>query len=77
MYLGRRIPVNGAGNRIYNHGGPSYVLNQASVDLLARRLDDDASQPHTRRSWEDVLVRNTSRLDADVLSGGLDPGQEL
>lgn len=56
MYLGRRL--RRTGEEIFNHGGPSYVLNQASVALLASHLDDDSSQPHTRRAWEDILVRN-------------------
>ena len=65
VYLGRRIWAAGAGegNRMYNHGGPSYVLNQASVGLLASKLDDDASQPHTRRFWEDLIVRNQLQRD--------------
>lgn len=57
MFLGRRVRRQWDGE-ISNHGGPSHVLNQASVGLLASQLDDDSSQPHTRRSWEDVLVRN-------------------
>eukprot|EP00752_Nemacystus_decipiens_P004620 g4217.t1 len=56
MYLGRRLRRYWEDLLIFNHGGPSYVLNQASVGLLASRLDDDSSQPHTRRSWEDLLV---------------------
>lgn len=60
MYLGRRIHgMTGEKHRIYNHGGASYVLNQASVGLLASHLDDDACQPHTKRCWEDMLVRHT------------------
>ncbi|CAN0346077.1 unnamed protein product, partial [Ectocarpus fasciculatus] len=55
MYLGRRFRFIGE-NRIYNNGGPSYVLNQASVGLLASHLDDDACQPHAAKHWEDILV---------------------
>ena len=57
MYLGRRLKYFGADHRIYNSGGASYVLNQASVGLLASHLDDEACQPHTEKSWEDVMVR--------------------
>lgn len=57
MYLGRRLRGFGDDNRIYNNGGASYVLNQASVGLLADRLDDDDCQPHTKKPWEDVLVK--------------------
>lgn len=57
MYLGRRFRLFGDNRRIYNSGGASYVLNQASVGLLARHLDDNACQPHTEKSWEDILVR--------------------
>eukprot|EP00903_Cladosiphon_okamuranus_P006776 g6606.t1 len=56
MYLGRRMRVDGVVDRIYNNGGPSYVLNQAAVSLLASVIDDNASQPHTRRFWEDLIV---------------------
>lgn len=63
MYLGRRIlGMTGEKHRIYNHGGASYVLNQASVELLANHLDDDACQPHTKRCWEDMLVRYSRRI---------------
>lgn len=58
MYLGRRVRVTGEGDRIYHHGGQSYVLNQASVGLLASKIDEDASQPHTRRYWEDFDCEN-------------------
>lgn len=57
MYLGRRLRVHGENNRMYNHGGPSYVLNQAAVGLLASHLDDEACQPHATKCWEDMLVR--------------------
>eukprot|EP00752_Nemacystus_decipiens_P004621 g4218.t1 len=59
MFLGRRLLRNW--EEIFIHGGPSYVLNQASVSLLASRLDHPSSQPHTRRSWEDVLVSRILR----------------
>ena len=35
------------------------MLNQASLGLLANQLDKDYNQPHTRRSWEDILVRTS------------------
>ncbi|CAM9882283.1 unnamed protein product [Ectocarpus sp. 8 AP-2014] len=54
MYLGTRFRFIGE-DRIYNNGGPSYVLNQASVGLLASHLDDDACQSHAA-NWEDILV---------------------
>ena len=57
MYLGRRVRPFGENHRIYNYGGPSYVLNRASVRLLANHLDDDACQPHAKTFTEDVLVR--------------------
>ncbi|CAM9666863.1 unnamed protein product [Ectocarpus sp. 12 AP-2014] len=56
VYLGRRLRGFGDDNRIYNNGGASYVLNQASVGLLADHLDDDDCQPHTKKPWEDVLI---------------------
>lgn len=57
MYLGRRLKHFGSSRRIYNVGGAAYVLNQASVELLAGHLDDDACQAHTEKPWEDLLVR--------------------
>lgn len=42
---------------MYNNGRASYVLNQASVGLLASHLDDDDCQPHRITPWEDLLVR--------------------
>lgn len=57
MYLGRRFRPSGEDFRTYNSGGASYVLNQAAVGRLASHLDDNACQPHTAKSWEDVMVR--------------------
>ncbi|CAM9474717.1 unnamed protein product [Ectocarpus fasciculatus] len=56
MYLGRRLRVFGEDHRMYNNGRASYVLNQASVGLLASHLDDDDCQPHRETPWEDLLV---------------------
>ncbi|CAM9231942.1 unnamed protein product [Ectocarpus fasciculatus] len=56
MYLGRRLRVFGENHRMYNNGRASYVLNQASVVLLASHLDDDDCQPHRETPWEDLLV---------------------
>ncbi|CAB1119605.1 unnamed protein product [Ectocarpus sp. CCAP 1310/34] len=56
MYLGRRLRVFGEDHRMYNNGRASYVLNQASVGLLASHLDDDDCQPHRKTPWEDLLV---------------------
>lgn len=56
MFLGRRLQRFGEQHRIYNNGGASYVMNQASVGLLGNHLDDSRCQPHTKQSWEDVLV---------------------
>lgn len=65
-YLGRRLRGFGDDNRIYNNGGASYVLNQASVGLLADHLDDDDCQPHTKKPWEDVLVKRRLVLGAST-----------
>lgn len=56
MFLGRRLQRFGEQHRVYNNGGASYVMNQASVGLLGNHLDDSQCQPHTKQSWEDVLV---------------------
>ncbi|CAN0027829.1 unnamed protein product [Ectocarpus fasciculatus] len=56
MFLGRRLQRFGEQHRIYNNGGASYVMNQAAVGLLGNHLDDNQCQPHTKQSWEDVLV---------------------
>lgn len=60
MYLGRRVRPFGENHRTFNHGGPSYVLNRASLITLASHLDDDACHPHAKKSSEDVLVRQYS-----------------
>lgn len=57
MYLGRRFRPKGNDDRIFNSGGAAYVLNQASLGLLAAHLDDPACHAHQRCSWEDVNVR--------------------
>ncbi|CAB1103146.1 unnamed protein product [Ectocarpus sp. CCAP 1310/34] len=54
MCLGRRFRFIGE-KRIYNNGGPSYVLNQASVGQLPNHLDDDACQSHAAKHWEGIL----------------------
>ncbi|CAM9672737.1 unnamed protein product [Ectocarpus sp. 6 AP-2014] len=56
MYLGRRLRPFNDDEWIFNSGGASYVLNQASVGLLASNLDEDTCQPHKKTSWEDVMV---------------------
>lgn len=74
MYLGRRMQDFGESGRIYNNGGASYLLNQASVALLGAHLDDGDCRPHTEKSWEDVLVRycagftqlRVSRIDREI-----------
>lgn len=62
MYLGRRMQAFGESSRMYNSGGASYLLNQASVGLLGGHLDDGACRPHTEKPWEDVLVRYCVRF---------------
>lgn len=56
MYLGRRFRPNGDDDRIFNSGGAAYVLNQASLSMLASHLDDADCEPHRKCSWEDVQV---------------------
>ncbi|CAM9450923.1 unnamed protein product [Ectocarpus sp. 4 AP-2014] len=56
MYLGRRLRPFDGDEWIFNSGGASYVLNQASVRLLASYLDEDACQPHGTTSCEDLMV---------------------
>ncbi|CAM9302545.1 unnamed protein product [Pylaiella littoralis] len=56
MYLGRRFRPGGNDNRIFNSGGAAYVLNQASVKLLASHLDDESCHAHQKCSWEDVNI---------------------
>lgn len=78
MYLGRRFRFIGE-DRIYNNGGPSYVLNQASVGLLASHLDDDACQPHAAKHWEDILVSSASSVTRGIRhygAGGLRGGED-
>lgn len=57
MYLGRRLRMFDENHRIFNSGGAAYVLNQASVRVLAAHLDDDACHPHAETPSEDVMVR--------------------
>lgn len=57
MYLGRRFRPKGNDERIFNSGGAAYVLNQASLGLLASHLDDPACHAHQKCFWEDVNVR--------------------
>lgn len=59
MYLGRRMHSLHESDRIHNSGGASYLLNQASVGLLAGHLNDGACRPHTEKPWEDVLVKHS------------------
>ncbi|CAM9235202.1 unnamed protein product [Ectocarpus sp. 8 AP-2014] len=63
MFLGRRLQRFGEQHRIYNNGGASYVMNQASVGLLGNHLDDSRCQPHTKQSWEDVLVSRCLKVN--------------
>ncbi|CAM9609127.1 unnamed protein product [Ectocarpus fasciculatus] len=55
MYLGRRLRPFNDDELIFNSGGAGYVLNQASVGLLASYLDEDACQPNDgppgKTSW--------------------------
>lgn len=69
MYLGRRFKANGNANRVFNSGGAAYVLNQASVGLLASHLDDDACEAHRKCSWEDVQVTSERAREGGKVGG--------
>lgn len=67
MYLGRRFRPKGDDSRIFNSGGAAYVLNQASLGLLASHLDDPACEAHRKCFWEDVQVTSTrGELRAEI-----------
>eukprot|EP00903_Cladosiphon_okamuranus_P008045 g7759.t1 len=66
MYLGRRFRPKGNDERIFNSGGAAYVLNQASLGLLAAHLDDPACYAHQKCSWEDVNVAGCLRQQGVV-----------
>jgi len=70
LFLGRRFAQNGDFNRIFNSGGAGYILNQASLKILANNaLDNIKCQPHLKGFWEDVQVASCLRkVDRSVLS---------
>jgi len=67
LFLGRRFAQNGNKDRIFNSGGSGYILNQASLRILAENSADNAAcNPHIKGFYEDVLVAACLRKVAQV-----------
>jgi len=68
LFLGRRFAQGGNPNTMFNSGGAGYLLNKASLKLLASNaLDNPLCQPHLHGFWEDVQVASCLKKTAGVL----------